>query len=139
MLSRKATRLLTPSATRLIEIANSSQENLFHMIANDIAEQHVFPVDDLLERLGIQNDNNLMVLPTEIANTLRKMAKARHRGMLGQAAKDFTTWWKRSVLFTPTRNLLYNIRNFTGDLDALIAGNPKALRHLPQAVKELTG
>ncbi len=109
------------------------------MIANDIAEQHVFPVDDLLERLGIQNDNNLMVLPTEIANTLRKMAKACHRGMLGQAAKDFTTWWKRSVLFTPTRNLLYNIRNFTGDLDALIAGNPKALRHLPQAVKELTG
>lgn len=128
-----------PSATRLIETANSSQENLMHMVANDIAEQHGFPIDTLLERLGIQNDGNIMVLPTEIANTLRKMAKARHRGMLGQAAKDLTTWWKRSVLFTPTRNLLYNIRNFTGDIDALIAGNPRALRHLGRSVKELTG
>lgn len=127
-----------PSATRLIETANSSQDNLMHMVANDIAEQHGFPLDTLLERLGIQNEGNLMVIPTEIANTLRKMAKTRHRGMLGQAAKDLTTWWKRSVLFTPTRNLLYNIRNFTGDLDALIAGNPRALRHLGRSVKELT-
>lgn len=128
-----------PSATRLIETAKSAPENLMSMIANDIAEQNGVPVDEILERLGIQNDANIMVIPIEIANTLRKMAKSRHRGMLGQAAKDLTTWWKRSVLFTPTRNLLYNIRNFTGDLDALIAGNPRALRQLPQAVRELTG
>ncbi|MBR0168882.1 MAG: hypothetical protein IJQ08_09435, partial [Synergistaceae bacterium] len=50
-----------PSATRLIETANSSQDNLMHMVANDIAEQHGFPLDTLLERLGIQNEGNLMV------------------------------------------------------------------------------
>gem|GEM_PF-5271017 len=45
-----------PTATRLIETAQSAPENLMHIVANDIAEQHGFPVDDLLERLGIQKD-----------------------------------------------------------------------------------
>ncbi|MBQ3454920.1 MAG: hypothetical protein IJG36_00655, partial [Synergistaceae bacterium] len=104
----------------------------------ELSEKYGVPLDRLIEQ-GLTVEDNIMVIPTEIAETLRKMAKSRHRGMLGQAAKDFTTWWKRAVLFTPTRNLLYNIRNFTGDIDALIAGNPHALKHFPRAVKELAG
>ncbi|MBQ3457316.1 MAG: hypothetical protein IJG36_12830, partial [Synergistaceae bacterium] len=120
-----------------IEGNKSVYDNIVNMAVPLLAEEHHFPLDRIFEALGIEDSKSLMVIPSEIAETLRKMARVRQRGALAQAAKDFTTWWKRSVLFTPTRNLLYNIRNFTGDIDALIAGNPHALKFLPQSIKEL--
>ena len=41
------------------------------------------------------------------------------------------------MLINPRRVLKYNINNFSGDVDAVIAGNPRALRHMPRAIKEL--
>lgn len=121
-----------------IDSMQSAPDNLIRMAASEFSERTGIPVDKALGLFHDQDDKSLVVIPSEVADTLRDLAKKRHRGMLGQAAKDLTTWWKRSVLFTPTRNLLYNIRNFTGDLDAIIAGNPHALKYLPQAIKELT-
>lgn len=37
----------------------------------------------------------------------------------------------------PRRVIKYNLNNLSGDLDAVIAGNPRALKRLPQAVREL--
>lgn len=127
-----------PSATRLIEGDKSSAENVLAMALEDIAQEAKVPLDKILHVLGIEpNSKKIMVLPSELVAVLRKKSQTRHRGMLGQVAKDLTTWWKRSVLFSPFRNLKYNLRNFTGDLDALIAGNPRALQQLPKAFKEL--
>lgn len=128
---------LDPTIIGLTESDKSVKENILDNAIREFSQKNGIPIDRLLEQ-GLTVENNIMVIPNEIAETLRKMAKSKHRGALGQAAKKLTTWWKQSVLFTPTRNLLYNIRNFTGDLDAVIAGNPHSLKHLPRAVKELT-
>ena len=133
--------LYDPAGGRLIQSANSSAENIISMAVDDAARQSGLPLDRLLRSLGSLGEdaiNRLLVIPNEIALTLDKMSKARDRGMLGNAAKLLTNWWKLSVLFSPMRNMKYNVRNFTGDLDALIAGNPTALKFFPQAVKELT-
>ena len=133
--------LYDPAGGRLIQSANSSAENIISMAVDDAARQSGLPLDRLLRSLGSMGEdaiNRLLVIPNEIANALDKMSQDRDRGMLGNAAKLLTNWWKKAVLFSPTRNIKYNFRNFTGDLDALIAGNPKALKFFPQAVKELT-
>ena len=133
--------LYDPAGSRLIQSANSSAENIISMAVDDAARQSGLPLDRLLRSLGSMGEdaiNRLLVIPNEIANALDNMSKTRDRGMLGNAAKLLTNWWKKAVLFSPTRNIKYNFRNFTGDLDALIAGNPKALKFFPQAVKELT-
>ena len=133
--------LYDPAGSRLIQSANSSAENIISMAVDDAARQSGLPLDRLLRSLGSLGEdafNRLLVIPNEIAAALDKMSQDRDRGMLGNAAKVLTNWWKKAVLFSPTRNIKYNFRNFTGDLDALIAGNPKALKFFPQAVKELT-
>ena len=82
---------------------------------------------------GEEYFNQLMVLPNQVVENLKKMSKSRDRGMLGNTARTLTSWWKKAVLYSPTRNLRYNFRNITGDIDALIAGNPGALRHFGKA------
>ena len=129
-----------PAGSRLIQSANSVSENVIAMALDDAAEASGVPIDKLLNSLGDTGEeffNQLCVIPQGIADTLQKMSKRRDRGILGSAARTITQWWKKAVLFTPTRNLKYNFRNFTGDLDALIAGNPGALKFAGQAFKDL--
>jgi hypothetical protein len=48
-------------------------------------------------------------------------------------------YWKRWVLINPRRYFKYNFNNITGDFDAIMAGNPKLLRFVGQAGRELAG
>lgn len=133
--------MFDPAGSRLIQSANSATENIISMAIDDAAQQSGLPLDRLLQSLGDFGEdaiNRLLVLPDEIISSLNSISRSRERGMLGNAAKTLTNWWKKAVLFSPTRNIKYNFRNFTGDLDALIAGNPMALKFLPKAVKDLT-
>ena len=81
--------------------------------------------------------SHIMVLPDALADTLEALAVPKVRGAFGKITKAITTQWKKWMLFFPTRACKYNVRNITGDLDAVIAGNPHALVYLPQAFKEL--
>ena len=48
-----------------------------------------------------------------------------------------TSIWKKSALYLLPRAFKYNARNVTGDLDAVLAGDPTAVRWLPQSIYEL--
>ena len=133
--------LYNPAGSRLIQSANTAAENVLAMAIDDAAEESGLPLDEIISSMGAAGEeflNQLWIIPKEIKETLRNMSKGRDRGLLGNTAKAITTAWKKLVLFSPTRNLKYNFRNFTGDLDAVIAGNPNALKFFGQAVKELT-
>jgi N12 class adenine-specific DNA methylase len=45
--------------------------------------------------------------------------------------------WKKWQLTSPTRLIKYNLRNVTGDVDAVVTGDPKALLKVGQAMTEL--
>ena len=112
------------------------------MAADDLSRQSGIPLDKILQFWNISgeqgNNERICVFPDEIVETLNKLSRSRNRGALGQLAKDITMFWKKTVIYSPFRNLIYNIRNITGDLDALIAGNYNALKQVPRSVKELT-
>ena len=58
--------------------------------------------------------------------------------MLGRWARRATSWWKADVLFNPLRNLKYNMRNMTGDLDAIISGTgTQWIRYATKAFRDL--
>ena len=133
--------IYNPAGSRLIQSANSTTENIIAMALDDASDSSGLPLDEILNSIGQTGEefyDQLWVVPTEIKETLKHMARGRDRGMLGNTAKIITNAWKRAVLFTPTRNLKYNFRNFTGDLDAVIAGNPGALKYFGQSFRELT-
>ena len=78
-----------------------------------------------------------MVLPNEITQVLNNLEKPTIRTPIEKTTKRILNGWKKHVLYFPTRFWKYSIRNITGDLDALLAGNPKALRFVPRAISEL--
>ena len=88
-------------------------------------------------QLVVGGDRYTMVLPTEIADTLTEFGDRRTEGMVARVFGGVQAAWKRWVLINPRRFLKYNINNLSGDLDAIIAGNPGALGKLGSAWREL--
>lgn len=78
-----------------------------------------------------------MVLPEGVADTLNSIRDDHADGMFDALAAVPLSLWKRWVLINPRRVLKYNLNNLSGDLDGVIAGNPRALKKLPRAIKEL--
>jgi len=78
-----------------------------------------------------------MVLPEEVAATLEKMRPALDDKLFAAIVKEPLLLWKQWQLISPRRVIKYNINNLSGDSDAVIAGNPQALKRMPEAIKEL--
>ncbi|UJX41684.1 hypothetical protein K9F62_03000 [Desulfovibrio sp. JY] len=78
-----------------------------------------------------------MVLPKSIVETLNNLRPKAERSFFDQALSKPLGLWKQWVLVNPRRVIKYNLNNMAGDLDAVLAGNPKALARLPEAIREL--
>lgn len=78
-----------------------------------------------------------MILPKEVADTLNLLRREDVEGLLGGLITEPLKAWKRWVLINPRRIIKYNLNNLTGDLDAVLAGNPKLLRHVSKSAQEL--
>ncbi len=77
------------------------------------------------------------VIPDELASTLDNMSPDPEEGFFDHALATPLKWWKQWVLINPRRVIKYNLNNLSGDLDAVIAGAPGALKKLPEAIGEL--
>ena len=95
-------------------------------------------MQDYRMKLADNSGSHLLVLPKELADTLDKMGIQKDRGPIGKIFKWLTTAWKKTALYFPTRTIKYNLRNLSGDLDVVIAGDPSALRKLGRAISELS-
>jgi len=99
-------------------------------IMNDLADQ--------TSVLAMGGKRKEFVVKNEVAETLDNLAKATTTNTLARSSKKVQSLWKRWVTsLNPKSTIKYGIRNFTGDLDALIAGNPGAVKKIPKAAKEL--
>jgi len=88
-------------------------------------------------QLVVGGDRYTMVLPEEIADTLTEFGDRRIEGAVAKVFSGVQSAWKRWVLINPRRFLKYNINNLSGDLDAIIAGNPGTLKKVRAAWNEL--
>jgi hypothetical protein len=93
---------------------------------------------ELRETLAVGREKYQLVIPEELASTLNSLTDEHVNGLIEEIAEAPVRWWKRWILINPRRVLTYNINNLSGDLDAVIAGNPRAIKKLPQAIRELT-
>jgi hypothetical protein len=98
-------------------------------------------LEDVLQRIGDAEAKRgkmlNLVVPEALATTLGKMTTNVTRGWMDDLFRTPMKLWKQWVLINPRRVLKYNLNNLSGDLDAVIAGSPKALRRMPQAIREL--
>lgn len=78
------------------------------------------------------------VIPNEIETTMNKVANPKQVGVVSQASRAILSAWKGwSTSVNPLRTVKFGIRNIFGDLDAVIAGNPKVVVYSKQAVEEI--
>jgi hypothetical protein len=78
------------------------------------------------------------VLPNEIITTMNKVANPKRANVLLKAYKDINTAWKGwATSMNPLRTVKFGLRNFVGDLDAVIAGKLGIVKYAPRAVKEI--
>jgi len=73
------------------------------------------------------------VIPVELAATLEGYSAPAKAGWYRKSIKGWKVW----QLVSPRRYPKYNIRNLSGDADAMFAGNPRAFRKIPRAIREL--
>ncbi|MBR1485749.1 MAG: hypothetical protein IJ597_00655, partial [Synergistaceae bacterium] len=134
--------IFTPAGSGLVKMTNSVHENIIMQGIQEQADKYGVPIDEILSTEMLATDeeifNQLLVLPKEIAVTFKEMAKSRNRSTIGAIAKKITGAWKTwATVANPLRTLRFNLRNFTGDFDAMIAGKPNAIKFIPRAIKEL--
>lgn len=89
------------------------------------------------DALALGGSRYTMILPEEVADTLNQLRRPEVSDMYDHLVREPMRWWKRWVLVNPRRVIKYNINNLSGDLDAVLAGNPRLLRRVPEAAKEL--
>ncbi len=78
------------------------------------------------------------VIPNEIEVTMNKVANPKQVGVVSQTSRTILSAWKGwSTSVNPLRTVKFGIRNIFGDLDAVIAGNPKVVVYSKQAVEEI--
>lgn len=132
--------LWSPSDSRLVFSANTVPENILMMAQENLDELLGVPISDLGKAMTSGGNKQLWCIPTKLADTLNSMGKKQPQGMLAQAMRKGMNAFKRYILTTPANGRIfkYNWRNFFGDLEAVLQGNPAALWYFKRACKDLT-
>ena len=78
------------------------------------------------------------VLPNEIVTTMQEVGNPKAVNEGQKMARAIMSAWKGAATsVNPFRTVKFGLRNMAGDLDAVIAGNPKILRYSKQAAEEI--
>ena len=121
--------------------------NMFYhvySIPEQIADQVLYgaglPLDVMQREIGegiaVGRRYKELVIPQELADTLDNLNKPRPDA-LSRLLRGSMNLWKQWQLTSLKRVFRYNIRNLSGDAEAVAVGNPRAFAKVPQAVREL--
>lgn len=94
-------------------------------------------LDGIRKQITVGGKKPEMVLPKGMVDTLNNLRPKQEKSFFDQALSKPLGLWKQWVLINPRRVLKYNLNNMAGDIDAVIAGNPQAIKRMPEAIREL--
>ena len=78
------------------------------------------------------------VLPNEIVTTMDEIANPKQATEGAKVARGIVSAWKGwATSVNPLRTVKFGLRNLFGDLDAVIAGNPKVTMYSKKAVQDI--
>ncbi len=121
---------------RTIYLAHSIQESLAQRLLEGTVDELSITIEDMREVRGLGSAFRPLVVPNEVAQQLDTLATEPTESFLALALRKLLRSWKAFRLLGPTSILKYNIRN-ASEIEKVFTLNPKALRKVPQAVKDL--
>jgi hypothetical protein len=122
--------------------------NMFYhvyTIPEQIADQVLYgaglPMDvaqkDIDEGIAVGRRYKELVIPQALADTLDNLNKKPRPDAVTRFFRGSMGAWKQYQLTSVKRVFRYNLRNVSGDAEAVAVGNPRAFLKVPRAVKEL--
>jgi hypothetical protein len=93
--------------------------------------------EDIGEALARGAKRKEFVIPQALADTLNNLNNKPRPDAVTRFLRGSHAAWKQYQLTSPKRVLRYNLRNISGDAEAVAVGNPRAFLKVPRAVKEL--
>lgn len=115
-------------------------ETIPHRLARQLQEALVPSLNITAEQLrsvmAMGAPKEQYVIPDEVYLTLKAMS-VPPPGVVARTIRQVQGHWKQVMLLAPRRFIRYNLRNLTGDADAVFAGNPAAMKQLPKAMHDL--
>lgn len=93
--------------------------------------------ESLKKSLAVGKKRKEWVIKKEVARTLDDLHPSPPN-WAAQLSKKGLRAWKIWTLISPRRWFKYNLRNQTGDMDAVFVGNPSGFKKGPQSMKELS-
>lgn len=105
-------------------------------LANMGIQQGTVEWEAAMKAAYAQANKTSVVVPDSIVTAIEYEFGKKER-YVGRSMKFVMNAWKYSKLRLPNVVFRYNIRNFFGDLDAMVIGNPSAILNVPKAAKEL--
>ena len=90
-----------------------------------------------IDKAGAIQAETRLVLPVEMATTFKALLNPNPKNAAEKAYSKAVRQWKILMLKWPHRIINYNVRNFVGDLDALLAAHPGAVKYIWQSYQEL--
>ena len=132
--------LWSPSDSRLVFSASTIPEYVLKLAMENIDELLGADVSELGKAIYSGGNKQLWCIPEKLADALNSLGKKQPVGNFGRIMNTLMSAFKRWVTISPVngRIVKYNWRNFFGDLEAVLQGNPDALRYFKQAAKELS-
>ena len=128
--------LWQPREGNVFYMADSIPAQMAKALQEGMLEESGLSPDKLRTVLAMGNKREQYVIPKEAKATLDDLSHKEHSWFV-EANRQLLGHWKQLMLIAPRKVLRYNLRNLTGDMDAMFVGNPSAFTKLPAASKDL--
>ena len=118
--------------------AASMAEKAVNNLMND-------PNNPELQAILAEAEGSMWVIPEPVAKQLDEMKDPEKEMIYAQGLRAMTNKWKQWTLLNPFRAAKYNFNNMSGDLDIVLAYNPKILEKkyahsaMAEALNEMRG
>lgn len=126
-----------PREGTIFYLGQTLPEKLAKEIIEKAGEEVGVNKNDLRQALIKGGRYTPVVIPEEIAKTLDNLAPKQGRNWAEAVSSKTLNAWKQWQLISPPRLVKYFFRNRSGDLDSVIAGNPKILSKVKVAMSDL--
>lgn len=122
--------LWQPREGHMFYTVNSIPQGMSEQLFYGIMDELKISADMLKKEMAIGQKYPEMVVKEEVAATLEGLYSDSivESSKLKKIYPTVYRGWKQYQLTMPRRYFKFNIRNMTGDLDAVLTGNPSALR-----------
>ncbi|GAF68336.1 unnamed protein product, partial [marine sediment metagenome] len=126
-----------PEQGNIFYLADTIPAKLAEKLATGALEEIGLTADQVSKALAVGGKRRQYVIKEEVAKTLNNLAADRSQNVLNQWHRAALRSWKIWSLVSPRRYVKYNIRNLTGDADAVFAGRPSVFKEVPKAFADL--